>query len=44
MTRNENKQQQDAKNGVKLKNKWTKVSWKNFEKAIRRGRNRFIKA
>ena len=39
-----NEQQQDAKNNAELQTKWTKTTWKDFEKTVRRGRNRSIKA
>jgi hypothetical protein len=43
-TSNKNEQQEDAKNIAELWTKWTKTTWKTFEKTIRRGRNRHLKA
>jgi hypothetical protein len=37
-------QQQDAKNNAELQAKWTKATWKTFEKTPGRGQNRPIKA
>jgi len=39
-----NEQQQDGKNSSELQTEWTKTTWKTFEKTIRRGRNRSVKA
>jgi hypothetical protein len=44
MTCNRNEQQQGAKNNVELQTKWKKTTGKAFEKSVRRGRKRSVKA
>jgi hypothetical protein len=39
-----NEEQQDAKNNVELEAKWMKTIGNAFEEAIRRGRDKSIKA
>jgi len=42
-TCNTNEQQQVAKNNAELKTKWTKATWKTFEKIIRQHRKSYIR-
>jgi hypothetical protein len=43
-TCNKNEQRQDAKDYAELQTEWTKATWKTFEEALKRDRNRCVKA